>query len=185
MGIVGIARMQSNTPPTNWVSIVTGWVVLSYGHVKGWILVHWTISSRYEKYHRDILLKNLVDEKVAVLIVEFLLDLYMSETSKGDSWCLGSLERKTRTTPQSALLHRRALFFYRGGVGWVKLEILKFCYSISACLSPNRWTMNANQTNYPYFWKDCTNGLCIELVCAFLCCHVLLKHNFIKIGMLI
>lgn len=37
--------------------------------MKDWILVHLTISSRHEKYRRDILLKNLTDEKVTVLIV--------------------------------------------------------------------------------------------------------------------
>lgn len=37
--------------------------------MKDWILVHLTVSGRHEKYRRDILFKNLTDEKVTVFIV--------------------------------------------------------------------------------------------------------------------
>lgn len=152
--------------------------------MKDWILVYWTISSRYEKYHRDILLKNLVDEKVAVLIVEFLLDLYVSETSKGDSWCLGTLERKTRTSvclsvqEISALLQGRCWLSETGN--------LKSFAIASVPISPltdEPWMQTTLIIHVS--GRTVPMGLHIELVCAFICCCVLFKHNFIKIGMLI
>lgn len=114
--------------------------------------------------------KNLVDEKVAVFIVEFLLDLYalcVSETSKGDS-CLGTLKENMHHPPVCLSVQENSILLQ--GRCWLsETGNLEFCYSVSACLSPNRLTMNANQTNYPCFWKDCTNGLHIETgLCIFL-----------------
>lgn len=160
--------------------------MLSYGCVKDWILVHWAISSKYEKYHRDILLKSLVDEKVAVWLLSsywtfthFLYRKHQKETA--DVWVLS---KRKHTPPPSCLSVQDIPALLQGRCWLSENGNLEFCYSINAFLSPNRLTMNVNQTNYPCFWKDCTDGLHIELVYAFLCCCVLLKHNFIKIGML-
>lgn len=57
---MSLALLESNarnTPTKNMVSVVTGWVAISYNYVKDWILAHLAISNRHnrcEKYCRGI-----------------------------------------------------------------------------------------------------------------------------------
>lgn len=90
--------------------------------MKDWILVHLTISSRHEKYRRDILYKNLTDESLCFDCCEFLLDLYVFTYQKHQKEAADVcvISRRKQTPPQIAFLHSRSPDFYMGGVGFVK-----------------------------------------------------------------
>lgn len=112
--------------------------------MKDWILVHLTISNRHEKYLRDILIKNLTDEKVTVLTV---VDLYwtfkcLCQKHQKETADTCVISRRWLALPpspsRSAFLYHRPLFLLRWRCdGLTKLEILKweFYSSNSAFLS--------------------------------------------------